>query len=386
MRSSYNLYRTEAAELQTLPLRQWNLIGSMRRGVAASALAPGKRGFISFLALSAAVIAYAQNQPPRVTNAQFQTRPYTGNLQNELSGQGPEWFGYGIKSISKDNENCCWNGNGGGCWLERENRSEVHGASIHSDQPVLLEGSDELVVLFRVDNNQVEKIRAFSQGCPLDAGGLPFVWLNSVPARDSIRFLETFVSNSSDKLADGAIFAIAQHDDAQADEALERIARPPQSVHIREKAIFWMGASRGARGVTNLKQILAGDSDDKVREKAIFALSISKQPEAIDFMIHTAHSDPSPHVRGQALFWLGQKAGKKASQSIEDAIQNDPNTEVKKKAVFALSQLPKDDSVPKLIEVAKTQRNPEVRKQAFFWLGQSQDPRALAFFEQVLTR
>jgi len=90
-------------------------------------------------------------------------------------------------------------------------------------------------------------------------------------------------------------------------------------------------------------------------------------------------------VRGQALFWLAQKAGKKAASTITDAIENDPNTEVKKKAVFALSQLPKDDGVPKLIEVARNNRNPAVRKQAMFWLGQSNDPRALAFFEEVLS-
>jgi len=54
--------------------------------------------------------------------------------------------------------------------------------------------------------------------------------------------------------------------------------------------------------------------------------------------------------------------------------------------VFALSQLPKDEGVPKLIEVAKTNRNAEVRKQAMFWLGQSNDPSALAFFQEVLTR
>jgi hypothetical protein len=51
-----------------------------------------------------------------------------------------------------------------------------------------------------------------------------------------------------------------------------------------------------------------------------------------------------------------------------------------------MSQLPKDEGVPKLIEIARTQRNREVRKQAFFWLGQSNDPRALSFFEQVLTK
>jgi len=27
-----------------------------------------------------------------------------------------------------------------------------------------------------------------------------------------------------------------------------------------------------------------------------------------------------------------------------------------------------------------------VRREAIFWLGQSKDPRALAFFEEVLTR
>ena len=60
--------------------------------------------------------------------------------------------------------------------------------------------------------------------------------------------------------------------------------------------------------------------------------------------------------------------------------------EVKKKAVFALSQLPADEGVPRLIQVARTNKNPAVRKQAMFWLGQSKDPRALAFFEEILVR
>jgi HEAT repeat protein len=91
-------------------------------------------------------------------------------------------------------------------------------------------------------------------------------------------------------------------------------------------------------------------------------------------------------VRSQALFWLAQKAGRKAVEAIRDAIREDPETEVKRKAVFALSQLPKDEGIPQLIHVARTNRNPEVRKQAIFWLGQSHDPRALAFIEEILTK
>jgi HEAT repeat protein len=54
--------------------------------------------------------------------------------------------------------------------------------------------------------------------------------------------------------------------------------------------------------------------------------------------------------------------------------------------VFALSQMDANDGVPKLIEVAKTNRNYVVRKEAIFWLGQSEDPRALAYIEEVLMK
>ena len=55
-------------------------------------------------------------------------------------------------------------------------------------------------------------------------------------------------------------------------------------------------------------------------------------------------------------------------------------------SVGALSQLPSDEGVPHLIRVARTHRSREVRRQAMFWLGQSGDPRALVFFEEVLRR
>jgi len=42
--------------------------------------------------------------------------------------------------------------------------------------------------------------------------------------------------------------------------------------------------------------------------------------------------------------------------------------------------------VPALMEVARTNRDPRLRKSAIFWLGQTDDPRALAYFEEVLTQ
>jgi HEAT repeat protein len=322
---------------------------------------------------------------PNVRNGKFERQAFSGDLDSALRTTEAAWFGYAIATMHGDHENCCFdNGRESGCALEGGTTHNMRGSVA---TPIQLEGPDRITVLFRVENNRVEKVRIYSMACPLDAGGRRFIWLTDVPAQASLRYLEKLAkSDDENQVRDGAVLAISEHDTPQADDTLERLTESHEPVKLREKATFWLGANRGARGVEILKNIVAHDDNEQVRDKAVFALSISKRPEAASALIAAAEHDPSPHVRGQALFWLAQKAGAHAAAAIQNAIENDPDTEVKKRAVFAMSQLPKDESVPKLIEIARTQRNPEVRKQAFFWLGQSNDPRALAFFEQVLLK
>jgi HEAT repeat protein len=186
---------------------------------------------------------------------------------------------------------------------------------------VRLEGASQLFVLFRVENGAVNRVRTFSEDCPLDAGGLTLHWLTGVRPADSVTVLAGFTDASSERrVADGALGALAMH----------------------------------------------------------------AEPAALDRLAAAARQGATTHVRGQALFWLAQRAGEKAIGVISEAIASDPETDVKRRAVFALSQLPKDEGVPRLIEVARTNTNPAVRKQAMFWLGQSRDPRALRFFEEIL--
>ena len=121
-------------------------------------------------------------------------------------------------------------------------------------------------------------------------------------------------------------------------------------------------------------------------DSAVTVLALTEGQQPLNELIALARDGSTANVKGQALFWLAQRAGQKAVGTITAAIDNDPDTEVKKKAVFALSQLPKDEGVPLLIEQARNNKNPAVRKQAMFWLGQSKDPRALKFFEEILTQ
>ncbi len=265
--------------------------------------------------------ALGQSGPPNITNARAETRAFSGDLSSQIKSSAPAWFGYAIKTKRGDHDSCCWSNNSSGCWLEENHTGTV--VSAPSNRPIQLEGTDIIALLFRVESNQVKKVRIFSLTCPLDAGGLAFEWITGVPAAQSIDFLRKLIhEDGSSNIGNGAILALSMHDD----------------------------------------------------------------PAGLDALVQLAKADPSPHIREQALFWLAQKAGARASATITDAILNDPDTNVKKRAVFALSQLPRDEAVPKLIEIARTQRNPEVRKQAFFWLGQSKDPRALAYIEEVLNK
>ncbi len=186
-------------------------------------------------------------------------------------------------------------------------------------------------------------------------------------------------------MARPALAAIALERASSADRRSRALSTSDRPEWLRGDTAFWLGSARGAAGATAARAHgRAGSERQGPRQSGIRALGQPGARGARD-AARTARDDGSTRVRGQALFWLAHKAGQRAAGAITDAIERDPDTEVKKKAVFALSQMPKDEGVPLLIQVARTNQNPAVRKQAMFWLGQSKDPRAVTFFEQILT-
>ncbi|HEY6392437.1 MAG TPA: HEAT repeat domain-containing protein [Bryobacteraceae bacterium] len=352
------------------------------------------KALCSFVIISIAAVAALQAQQPQVQNARVETRAVSGGLESTLraiqSAQSAVgWVGYAVPIIPGDRQSCCWNNNSRGCFLEPGVNERV--MTTANTQPVKLEGPSHLMVLYRIENRQVTKIRTFTPECELDAGGLSFIWLTGVSAPDSIRALLAIAKDTAGQTreqlrnADNAVSAIALHADPSADAALEEMLAPSHPEQVRRQAIFWLGNSRGQRGFQLVSKIVREDPSDKIREHAVFALTQNKDPQAANVVVAVAHNDKSARVRGQALFWLAQRAQRKVAESaISDAIANDPETEVKKKAVFALTQMPSGEGVPLLIQVARTNKNAEVRKQAIFWLGQSKDERALTFIEEVL--
>lgn len=343
----------------------------------------------------------ASAQPATLSNAELQPHSAAAGLQATIDGLRPSlpgaaWIGWQAPARG-DAEMCCWTDSGGercaGCTLDGSHLGFTRSGTIldRDASRVRLEAEPRLVVLLHLESGKTDRVRVFSAECPIDAGGAIVHWLRDVKPADSVAVLATLVpdkdsSRPARRVGDGALAAIAHHADPAAMTALERLVAPGRLPWVRKQAAFWMGQTGGDRALDALIRLAGQDADERFREHLAFVLSQSRQDRALEALIGMAKRDASRKVRGQALFWLGQKAEKKALAAIEDAIREDPDTEIKKKAVFALSQLPRDEGVPLLIRTARSHSNPEVRKQAMFWLGQSEDPRALAFFEEVLTK
>jgi hypothetical protein len=267
---------------------------------------------------------------PSLTNGQVVERQASSGLAaavDDIAGATRDvaWVGYSVPAAT-DHHRDCDNGWGGDCcgaWRLEPRATRGTRQPTAPRGPVRLESAREVAVLVRIERGHVSRVRTVSTSCTVDAGGRTMYWLASVRPADSVAWLGRQAADASTRrLGDDATVAIAMHADGS----------------------------------------------------------------ALDWLLDSARSASAPHQRGQALFWLSRRAGEKAVGAISEAIQRDPDTDVKKRAVFALSQLPDDEGVPRLIAVARSHSNKAVQKQAFFWLGQSKDPRALAFFREVLTR
>jgi HEAT repeat protein len=252
--------------------------------------------------------------------------------------------------------------------------------------PVQLEGPTHLFVMYRIFERKVDKVRQFTPDCPVDAGGLTFHWLTDVKPAESVALLESLISQT-ERSPGGVISTIALHRDAAADTALDRLLATSQPENIRRSATQVLGSTRGKAGYDRLMKLLRDDPSDRVRESAVHALTQSKETGAMQAVVRAASEDKSPQVRSQALMFLAQRATRQISESaIRDAIEKDADTSVKERAVSALSQIPRGEGVPMLIEVARNNRNAAIRKRAMQELGRSRDPRAVKFFEDVLSR
>jgi HEAT repeats len=267
--------------------------------------------------------------PPQILNGRLDTQAAGSNLaatfQRLVAAQTePAWIGYSVPTLrgSGSDRQCCgdtWisdgvvirNGRIATCGLEPADRSARTGEPPRVQSPVRLEGPESMVVLYRVEERAVQKVRIFSPDCELDAGGRAIHWLEGVAPADSVKLLSSLVS-STDRVRSGAMAALAMHRDEVSVPALLTLARQDTSTKVRGDALFWLAQTAGRKVVPEITAAIENDPDTDVKKRAVFALSQLPKDEGIPLLINVAKTNKNPVVRKQAIFWLGQSKDPRA--------------------------------------------------------------------------
>lgn len=353
------------------------------------------------LFLICAILPIAAQTPPAslVQNGRVETKA-ASSIDREIAAVGtnaePVWIAWREPMVDGEHNMCStWfsdrNGYVRGDMLE-PNENGMQPPKIAAPAgPVALEGGTNIIVLLRIVNGQIERMRSVSDDCPMDAGGRTFIWLTGITSAESLRFLGSYVRRDNMPLdqqrrySDSAASAIALHRDPAADAILDRIASSDPNTDNRRRAGTWLGQFRGAHGFATLRSLIASEKDSQTRQSFVTSLAQTRQPGTADALLALAQNDADPKVRAEAVYWYPQRAGAGAVNAVTAIIDKDTDDNVKRRAVSGLGRLPNDQGVPTLIDLAKSPKsNPVVRKQAVTVLGQSKDPRAVAYLEQLL--
>jgi HEAT repeat protein len=280
----------------------------------------------------------ASAQGPKILNGRLDNQAagtLASTFQRLVAAQtDPAWIGYSVPTATGGNRQACcygdtWingdvvisNGHLATCGLEPGDRTvrTAQGQPLPNQGPIRLEGPDTMVVLYRVENKAVERVRIFSPDCELDAGGRAVHWLDAVSPADSVTLLTSLMSGA-DRVRSGAMAALAMHRDDIAVPALLTLARQDASAKVRGDALFWLAQTAGRKVAGDITAAIENDPDTDVKKRAVFALSQLPKDEGIPLLINVAKTNQNPAVRKQAMFWLGQSKDPRALQFFAEVL------------------------------------------------------------------
>lgn len=224
----------------------------------------------------------AAAQQPQIQNGAVETRKST-SLDRDITAISaaaaePTWVGWRETAVNGWGNSCCWYTDDSymsrGCTVEPSvpNTRGFAGMSVPDPRPQFpapsgpakLEAGTEVLVMLRIVDKQVERVRTFSDDCPLDAGGRKVIWLDGVPAADSVKYLSSLVelkdvpgtpTDLRKRINSSAISAIGQHRDGNVDFLIS-LAKQNTDSTSRSTAFTWLGRSKDPRAVSFIDGIL----------------------------------------------------------------------------------------------------------------------------------
>lgn len=347
----------------------------------------------------------ARAQQPPVQNGRVEARQ-PADLAGEIrtiagSASDPVWVGWRAAMIGGPRSLCNW-------YVDDDMAVRGFLASTGAPRassvpqitppagPVPIEAGTGLVILARLVDGQVERLRTLTDDCPIDAGGRTIYWFDGISAARSLVYLDTLTglddldgldrssANARRSRARSAVSAIALHADSGADAILDRLAASEET-SLRRHAFTQLGAYRGQHGFETLRRLIGTETNQAARRALVTAMAQTGHPAAADALLDLARTDADGRLRGEAVYQYLRLAGDAGVTSALAIIDADAEEDVKRRAIQGIFGLPDSAGVPHLITLARTSSDQAVRLEAVEQLGKTKDPRAIAYLTELLS-
>jgi HEAT repeat protein len=183
-----------------------------------------------------------------------------------------------------------------------------------------------------------------------DYEGIPVYWLGRASAAESFPLLRNLINQTADnQVEENLTQAIALHNDPQAENILEELARKGRTESARVRAILWLGRLGGhvpllsavardtneslsvrqaairaigkgpdTQAVATLRELYASMNDQVIKEEIIDSAAKSRERgAAVEFLTQVAQSDENSELSRHAQSRLDKVTGEKQRRKID---------------------------------------------------------------------
>jgi HEAT repeat protein len=200
------------------------------------------------------------------------------------------------------------------------------------------------------------------------------------------RLISLYDNDPDPEIKKHALYAMSRSSNPKARQKVMEVARSSSNEEARVQALQWLDDRADESFIAELVKLYQTDKSAKVRKQIVYSLS--------------QIASSGVHYYAPALTGVGQSVNvaewrtvdstartqsrEKAAKALIQLYDAETDEAMKSQFLFAFSQSRSKDAIQKLIQVAKSDASMTIRRKAVSYLGQSRDPEAVKFLEELL--
>src|SRR5688572_9187896 len=110
-----------------------------------------------------------------------------------------------------------------------------------------------------------------------------------------------------------------------------------------------------------IERMIAGPDSVRVKERALFVASRSRSPRGRQVITAAAKGSANPDLQMSAILYLGRMSGPESAQALEEIYRASNNPDVKRRILQALASA---NATDRLGPIARTEKDPELKRMA----------------------